>query len=166
MCLEKLEIRGYEIGIYLNAFNWFKPRQGLDEIITFSCPSGGCQEPRSQARSASDMFRFTVTAVTPWCWDLNSEVLRRHRSTWPKHVTSMTWTPEPLRQKDANSKHIHGICIDIFIHIYVYMYICIYIYMSNYMAYTLCTHDVKSQNTDVSCNTIKHSLRSEIRAAS
>ena len=166
MCLEKLEIRRYEIWIY---FNWFKPRQGLDEIITFSC-SGGCQEPRSQPRwYTSDMLRFTVTAVTavtPWCSDLNSEVLRRHRSTWPKHVTSMTWTPEPLRQKDANSKHIQGICIDIFIHTYIYMYICIYIYMSNYMVYTLCTHDVKSQNTDVSCNTIKHSLRSEIRAAS
>ena len=115
----------------------------------------GAKEPRWYT---SDMFRFTVTAVTPWCSDLNSEVLRRHRSTWPKHVTSMTWTPEPLRQKDANSKHRQGICIDIFIHIYIYM--------SNYMAYTLCTHDVKSQNTDVSCNTIKHSLRSEIRAAS
>ena len=91
--------------------NPFKPRQGLDEIITFSCPSGGCQEPRCRWYSEGCEGLVIASYLTSVHKGRDrdqknskaTEVLRRHRSTWPKHVTSTIWMPEPLRHTAKNT---------------------------------------------------------------
>ena len=113
-----LEIRGYEIWMRSSLVrDWMR---SLHFLAKWRVPGAKVIQFRYVQIHRDVHFRRR---------DVNSEVLRRHRSTWPKHVTSTTWMPEPLRQT-ANSKHIQVIYFAYYIRTYIYIYIvhifCIY----------------------------------------